>query len=201
MTKKLALAAALTFAAQGVLAQGAPLEMKNTGTPGQAQATRVVTVTAVVKAVDKAARTLSLEGKDGLVETFEVGPQVKRFDEVAVGDTLAVAYQEGLALQFQRPEEKSVAPEAVAVGGKTGKDQAPGGAVAAGVTATVTVTAIDLANRMVVFQGPLGQYHQVKAGSNIQLDRLKVGDRLLATYVKAVAITLEKAPKAAPAKK
>jgi hypothetical protein len=36
----------------------------------------------------------------------------------------------------------------------------------------------------------------VKAGPDVKLEKLKVGDRLLATYVEAVAVRLEK-----PAKK
>jgi hypothetical protein len=35
----------------------------------------------------------------------------------------------------------------------------------------------------------------VKAGPKVQLEKLKVGDKLLATYVEAVAIKLEKAKK------
>jgi hypothetical protein len=193
MTTKLAVAAALALAAQGALAE-APMEVKNVGVPGVAEGTRVVKETAVVTAIDVAARTVTLKDKKGREETIKVGPQVQRLDEVQVGDTVAVAFHQGLALQFQMPGEKDVAPEAVAVGGRTEKGEAPGGAVAAGVTATVKVTAIDTKHRMVVIQGPQGQYHQVKAGKNVQLDRLKVGDKLVATYVEAVAITLEKAP-------
>jgi hypothetical protein len=73
-----------------------------------------------------------------------------------------------------------------------GKDQAPGAVAAAGVQATVTVTAIDQGTRLVSFQGPGGNVYQVKAGPKIQLEKLKVGDRLLATYVEAVALKLEK---------
>jgi hypothetical protein len=195
MMKQLAAAAVLTLAAQGVLAEG-PMEVKNVGVPGVVEGSRTVKVTATVTAVDKAARTVTLKGKDGKTETIKVREQVKRFDEVAVGDTLSVEYEQGLALEFQMPGEKSQPVETAVVGGKAGPDQAPGGAVAAAVTATVTVTAIDPANRMVVIQGPEGQYHQVKAGKNVQLDRLKVGDRLFATYTEALAINLEKAKKA-----
>jgi hypothetical protein len=194
MFKQLAAAAALSLLAPAALAQK-PLEVKNTGVPGIAEGSRTVKVTAAVTAVNKETRELTLKGKDGKTETIKVGPQVKRFDEVAVGDTLVVEYEEGLALEFQLPGEKSQPVDVAVVGGKAGKDQAPGGAVAAAVTATVTVTAVDLPNRMVVFQGPQGNYHQVKAGKNVQLDRLKVGDRLFATYTRAVAINLEKAKK------
>jgi len=199
--KQLAAAAVLMLAAQGASAQAptAVPEMKATGIPGKAEAIRVVKLSATVTAVDKAARTVTLKHADGQTETLKVGPQVKRFDEVAVGDTLVVEYEEGLALEFQLPEEKAVAPEAVAAAARASKQEAPGGAVAAGVRATVVVTAIDLPHRMVVLQGPQGQYHQVKAGPKIKLEALRVGDKLIATYVQAVAITLEKAPAKAPA--
>jgi hypothetical protein len=70
--------------------------------------------------------------------------------------------------------------------------------MAAGIQATVTVTAIDAPKRLVVFQGPQGGVYQVKAGPKVQLEKLKVGDKLLATYAEAVALKLEKKqPKAA----
>jgi hypothetical protein len=48
----------------------------------------------------------------------------------------------------------------------------------------------------VIFQGPGGTLYQVKAGPKVKLEKLKVGDHLLATYIEAVAVKLEK-----PAKK
>ena len=170
-------------------------EMKATGTPGQATATRKLKLTAKVTAIDAATRTVTLKGKDGKTGTFKVGPQVQRFGEIAVGDTVAIEYEEGLALEFQPAGTAPVAPEAVVVGDRAGADQAPGAVAAAGVRATVTVTAIDTKNRVVVFQGPGGNVYQVKAGPKIQLEKLKVGDNLLATYVEAVAVTLEKPSK------
>jgi Cu/Ag efflux protein CusF len=197
-------AAETPAAAPAKPAADAPMEMKNIGTPGQAVATRVTKVTAKVKAVDQAARTVTLEFKDGKSETLKVGPEVKRFAEVAAGDTIAVQFEQGLMLEYQSPSAPDVAPQAVATGGRAGAEEAPGGVVAAGVQATVVVTAIDMNARMVVFKGPRGNLFQVKAGPSVQLDRLKVGDKLIATYVEALAIGLEKAKpeaKKEPAKK
>jgi ribosomal protein L21 len=64
--------------------------------------------------------------------------------------------------------------------------------VAAGVQATVTVVAIDMKSRIATLQAPNGEQYKVKAGPKIQLEKLKVGDRLLATYTQAIAIGLEK---------
>lgn len=178
-----------------VAAAPAPVEVDNTGTPGKATATRTAKATATITAIDAAARTVTLKAKSGDTQTFKVGPDVKRFDEFAVGDVIKIEYEQGLALEFQPAGSENVPVTAIATGGRAEKDQAPGAAAAAGVRGTVTVTKIDNAKRLVSFTGPGGNIFQVKAGPKVQLEKLKVGDKLLATYVEAVAIKLEKAPK------
>jgi hypothetical protein len=173
----------------------APVEVDNTGTPGKATATRTTQATATIAAIDAAARTVTLKAKSGETQTFKVGPDVKRFDEFAVGDVIKVQYEQGLALEFQPAGSENVPVTAIATGGRAEKDQAPGAAAAAGVRGTVTVTKIDTAKRLVSFTGPGGNTYEVKAGPKVQLEKLKVGDKLLATYVEAVAIKLEKAKK------
>ncbi len=173
----------------------APVEVDNTGTPGKATAKRTAQATATITAIDAAARTVTLKAKSGETQTFKVGPDVKRFDEFAVGDVIVIEFEAGLALEFQPAGSENVPVTAIASGGRAEKDQGPGAAVAAGVRGTVTVTAIDPAKRLVSFTGPGGNVYQVKAGPKVKLEKLKVGDRLLATYVEAVAIKLEKAKK------
>jgi hypothetical protein len=169
-----------------------PVEMQPSGTPGKAVATRTMQITATVYAIDLPTRILTLQHDMGGVETMKVGPGVKRLDEFAVGDTVVVDFQQGLALEFQPVGSEFVPPTDVTVGAKGGKDPASVGARAMGVKATVTVTAINSAKRLVSLQGPGGNVYKVKAGPQVQLEKLKVGDRLLATYVEAVAIKLEK---------
>ena len=170
-------------------------EMKASDVPGKATAKRVATATATVKAVDVAARTVTLQNAAGESATLKVGPEVKRLAEFAPGDTLEVIAEQDLVLEYQSAGSPSVPPTAMVAGDRAGADQAPEGVVAAGVQATVTVTAIDSANRFVVFQGPGGNLYQVKAGPKVKLEKLKVGDRLLATYVEAIAVRLEKPAK------
>jgi hypothetical protein len=179
--------------AQAPAAAPAPVEVDNTGTPGKATARRTAKATATITAIDATTRTVTLKAKSGETQTFKVGPEVKRFDEFAVGDVIKIEYEQGLALEFQPAGSENVPVTAVATGGRAEKDQAPGAAAAAGVQGTVTVTAIDSAKRLVSFMGPGGNVYQVKAGPKVKLEKLKVGDKLLATYVEAVAIKLEKA--------
>jgi Cu/Ag efflux protein CusF len=173
----------------------APVEVNASGTPGKASAKQTAKATATVTAIDVSARTVTLKAKSGETQTFKVGPEVKRFAEFAVGDVITIEYEQGLALEFQPAGSENVPVTAIASGARAEKDQAPGAAAAAGVRGTVTVTKIDSAKRLVSFTGPGGNVYQVKAGPKVQLEKLKVGDKLLATYVEAVAIKLEKAKK------
>jgi Cu/Ag efflux protein CusF len=168
------------------------LEVKATGTPGQASATRSQKLSATITAVDAAARSITIKDAQGQVETLKVPPEVKRFGELAAGDVIEVELEQALLLEYQPAGTLAVEPKAVAVGGKAEAGAPAGGAVAAGVQATVTVMAIDQKGRVVTFQGPAGNQYQVKAGPQIQLEKLKVGDRLLATYVEAVALQVVK---------
>ncbi len=186
-------ACATSSADKSAAAAPPPVEVTATGTPGQASAQRVTRVRATVKAVNAADRTLTVQDATGASETIKVDPAVKRFGEVAVGDVIEVQVEEGLLLEYQPASSPTVDPAAVVVAAKAPADMPPGGAAAAGVQGTVTVGAIDLKTRLVTIQTPGGDTFQVKAGPAIALDRLKVGDRLLATYVQTVAIGLEKA--------
>jgi hypothetical protein len=167
------------------------VEMKATA-PGKAEASRLATATATITAIDRAGRTITLRNRSGETQTVKVGPNVTRFAEFAVGDVIRVDYEQGLALEFQPPGSKTAPMESGVSAGRSDRDQAPGGVASAGVQGTVTVTAIDSARRLVTFQGPGGNVYQVKAGPGIQLEKLKVGDRLLATYVETVALKLQK---------
>ena len=186
-------AAAFSSLALAQAQRGPPVEMKPSGTPGKATAARAMRITATVYSIDPASRILVLQHDMGGVETLKVGPEVKRLEEFAVGDTVAVEYEQGLALEFQPAGSEWVPPTAVATDAPAGKDQGPGASATSGMKGTVTITAINVGKRLVSIQGPGGNVFRVKAGPRIQLEKLKVGDRLLATYVEAVAIRLEKA--------
>jgi hypothetical protein len=186
--------AAVATQAQAPAGQGV-VEMKASGVPGKATATRRAQATATIKAIDLATRKVTLQNKAGDTQTITAGPEVKRLAEFAVGDTIQVEAEQDLVLEYQSAGTATVAPAAVALADRAPASQAPEGVMAAGVQATVTVTAIDMPNRMVVFQGPGGTLYQVKAGPEVKLEKLKVGDHLLATYVEAVAIKLVKAAK------
>ncbi len=202
MKKLLVIMSLATLTFSGACAQesaappvAGPVEVNNTGTPGQAEVTRTRTDTAVVMAVDAKNRILTLKDEKGDTFALSVPPSVRRLDEIAVGDKVVVEFHEGLALELQPADSANVPVTGVVAAGRADADQPPGAAVATSFRATVVVTTIDMGSRLVTMQVPGGDTYQVKAGKNVKLEALKVGDRLLATYVAAVAVRVDKAPK------
>jgi hypothetical protein len=172
-------------------------EVKPTGTPGQATAVRTQLLAAKVEAVDAASRTVQVLWQDGRKETITVGPKVKRLEELAPGDQVFVDVQQQLRLELQLPGSPSVPLTVIGDGGRTvpASTGAPGAVVSSGFQATVTVKRIDAATRVVALQDPAGASYEVWASTDVALEKLKVGDRLLATYTEATVLRVEKAAK------
>jgi Cu/Ag efflux protein CusF len=80
-----------------------------------------------------------------------------------------------------------------------GDDPSPDTAAVQVVTATGNVRKIDKNNRVVTLKGAQGNTLDVKVGPNVNLDKLKVGDKVNAAYYEEVAIALHK-PGAPPPK-
>ena len=70
--------------------------------PGAGVAERVAQVTASVEAVDSAQRTVTLKGPAGDIVTLAVGSEVRNFDQIRVGDLVAVRYVEALTLELKK---------------------------------------------------------------------------------------------------
>ncbi len=78
-----------------------------------------------------------------------------------------------------------------------GVASAPGRAtVAATVSVSATVTAIDKTTRQITIKGPKGNLNTVTAGPEVRnFDQLKVGDTVTLNYVEALTLTLKKGGK------
>jgi len=168
-----------------------PIEMKKTQ-QGQAKGERTATVKVKVKAVDVTNRTITVQGQNGTVEAYKVGPEVQRLDEIAPGDTIVLNYKQGLMLQVMAPGEVRK-PAAAATATRGREDIPPSAAMAATVQGTVTVTAVDPGSRIVVLQTEKGDLFKVKAGPEIQLDKVKAGDKLYGVYTPSLAVSVQKA--------
>src|SRR5215218_2495340 len=105
---------ALCLVAAGALAAQAPVTK-----------TKSVTGTATIQAIESSTRAITLRDETGTEETYVAGPEVKRFDELKVGDTVKMTYYESVFLQVRKP--------GVVPAGTTG-DKLSGTAIDGGIT-------------------------------------------------------------------
>src|SRR5579862_7270607 len=85
-------------------------------------------VQATVQSIDTKAREVTIVGPKGPV-TIYVGPEVKNFDNLKVGDKVSVSFYQGLAAQIVKGSQTVKDPAAAAFrqGNTTGPGMNPGG--------------------------------------------------------------------------
>jgi Cu/Ag efflux protein CusF len=149
-------------------------------------------VTATVKAIDPATRSVTLQGPKGDT-TVQVGPEVKNFSNLKVGDVVNVSYYESVAAQIVKGSQKVTDPAASTFAYGSPKGMKPSGGAGASLTASVKIEAIDLGTNTVAFKGQDGQTHIIEVKSpNMRkfIRTLKPGDDVDVTYTQSVAVSV-----------
>jgi Cu/Ag efflux protein CusF len=175
----------------GVIAAAVAVSMARTAM-AQAKTVRseMKTDTATVEAIDAPNRAVTLKKADGTFVTTVAGPDIKRFEEIKVGDKVNARYYENVVVRLKQPGEKEVDSR---VTGTTGSDQVlPGGTKARQLTMTATIAAIDMNAPSVTFTGPNGWKYLSKVQDPAALAKVKVGDKVEIVWTEAVLVSLER---------
>jgi hypothetical protein len=153
--------------------------------------TEAVEVTARIDAIDHTQRLVTLTDKDGASETIYCGPEVKRFDELKVGDTVTFRYQESIAYAIRKPGQPSGLPADTGTKIVRGQGARPGGTISQQQTATVAVKALDLEVPSITVLTEDGRTLTFKVEDKKNLKDVNVGDKVEVTYTEAVMISVE----------
>jgi Cu/Ag efflux protein CusF len=149
-----------------------------------------VSKTFTIEAIDYKSRLITLKDAGGLQESMLVGPEVKRFNELKVGDKVTFRYYESLVYAIRKPGQP--APSASSVPTMVpGKGERPGGTLSQQITASVVLTAIDPKVPSVTVRTDEGRTMSFRVEDAKNLAGLKVGDRVDVTYTEALAISVE----------
>ena len=151
---------------------------------------KMVVETGTVETIEVASRTVTLRKPDGTVVTIFAGPDVKRFEEVKVGDKVTARYYENMVIRVKRPGEPDVDTAAKTT---TPSQQAlPGGTRAKQRTITATITAIDMNAPSITFTGPNGWKYSSPVQDKEALAKVKVGDKVDIVWTEALLVSLER---------
>jgi len=152
-----------------------------------------VAVTATVEKIDQKTREVTLKADDGQEFSFVAGDGVQNLAQVKKGDRVTATYTEAIAYEVKRGGATGTETMAAAAAAPLGAK--PAGVVAQATTVTVKVTAIDSKVPSVTFEGPAGNTRTIKVKDPAKLQGVNVGDTVDISYVEAVGIKVEKAPK------
>jgi hypothetical protein len=150
-----------------------------------------VTATSKVTAVDPSNRTVTLTNEAGVSNTYELGKNVRNFDQIKAGDEVKATLLEAVAVAIRK---SSAAPD---VGERTTVAVAPKGAKPGVIMAktkeiTGKIAAVDTTARTVTIEGPTGGTLTIKAAPDVKLDGLQTGDDVTLRVTVGLAIRVEK---------
>ncbi len=185
----LALVTPLTHAAdkgQGLVA---------TDTAGHSE---LVTLTAKVIDVNHHKQTLVLEGPKGNALAIKVDEKVQNFKHIKKGDLVSVKYYESVLWEIVKAKPGDEPSKQVSELDTTGVSQPgkrPEMAQAKVTHVTTLIKSVDKATSTVILEGADGQDIPLQVKDKSSLAGLQVGDKIVATYTEALAVSIEPAPK------
>jgi Cu/Ag efflux protein CusF len=190
MKHSVVLISSLVLLVPGVATRAAEPAMAPASVVGE-----VIRVTATVEAVDLATRQVTLrDTASGDTVTFIASEEVRNLPQVHKGDIVEMDLYESLALALE-PEstQKRMREDKLAVS-RAALGQKPGGTMTRTVEAVASVEAVNLEKRLVTVRGAK-QTVTLKAGDDIDLSALKVGDRVRANYIESFSISVKPGPR------
>ena len=160
----------------------------------QTPVTKAVSVTAraTITAIDSTLRTVTLKDEMGMEDTYPVGPDVTRFNELKVGDVVRMTYYESYVLMVRKPGDPAPTQEATNSALTRAKSKLPAATLAVQDKGTVTVKAIDTAAPSVTVTTSDGRTVTRKVEDANNLKGLKVGDVIDITYTRALVTSIER---------
>src|SRR3954447_1457645 len=150
-----------------------------------------ITKTAKVTAVDAAKRTVTLVNPDGITNTYELGQNVRNFDQIKVGDEVKATLLEAVAVAVSK---SNTAPD---IGGRDAVAVAPKGAMPGVVVAktrqvSAKIVSVDPEARTVTVEGPAGGTPTIRVGPKVNMNELQKGDDVTLRVTHALALRVEK---------
>jgi hypothetical protein len=181
--------AAMAAAAQVVVPNGTAVTQ--TG-PGWGVTSTTTMANARVLAVDAATRQMDVELADGRVVGLSVGPEVRRLAEIRAGDVVNVAFTEALVLELRKAGAPVVARSEGTDVRRAASNLPPAGVAQKETTVLADVLSVDAASSSVVLRGPEGIV-TLRLRDPAQVGLVRAGDQVQATYVQAIAVSVDAA--------
>ena len=179
---------ALTLAVGTAYAADAKPTTSAAEVPG-AMAGEVIKAEAVVTAIDKKSRTVTLKGEDGNLFDVIVGPEVKNFAQIKVGDRVVAEHMEVLTIQLSKGSGlRETTEKDINESAKLG--QKPGAIKGRQIDFVADVKSVDTKASTITILGASGRVYKLKIKDPAVLAQIKEGDQVKGSYIEATGIAV-----------
>jgi hypothetical protein len=170
-----------------------PTAGKDLSTPAKVVG-EVRSVTATVTEIDYKARHATLKMPDGTLVPVAVSEAAYNFDQVKVGDLVDISYTQAIAINLEKDPGGQPSVSSSSGMERAPKGQKPQGTIYNTVDIRAKVVSVDYKTRKVELSGPNGNIVPVTVDPNVpNIENIKVGDVVAATYTEAIAISVRPA--------
>jgi hypothetical protein len=184
----------LAIAIPGLLILASPVLLPAVTPPAWAQGadlsgigwTDTSTVHATVTAVNRSTRQVTLTNQQGRTVTFTAGPEIRRLNEINVGDQVQIQQLTSVTYVLSPHGVDTPPDNAAVVAVRTEPNELPGGALGAETITSGVVVAVDAANNTISLVDPSGGLVRVinvkRPRAQAQLQFVEPGDRITAIF-------------------
>jgi len=158
---------------------------------GRLEGGTVATI-ATVQDIDQESRLVTLRHPDGTMNSFIAGDEVRNLAQVKKGDIVLTEYYEGFAVALG-PQSDVRAKIKTMTLSRAPKGEKPGAKLTETVEIVARVEEIDREKRLAALSGPKRTV-VVKVADDVDLEKVKVGDEVMAVYRQSFAISVQPAP-------
>jgi Cu/Ag efflux protein CusF len=154
-----------------------------------AYAGRASTLRGSIESVDRVTRTVTIKGEDGREAMIKLNENMKNLDRLEKGDKVTARYSEAVLLTIARSD---AAPQVQAEGTQRSPDgEQPAMQSVQHTSVVAQVTDIDTEAKRVTLEAPNGEVIPLAVNDAGTLRDLKTGDKVVATYIEAFALSIE----------
>ncbi len=156
--------------------------------------TDVVQFRARVSAVDTALRRVTIVDGGGEPRSYYADESVRNFERIAVGDEVVGTLIGSLAIEVRAPMPGETPADLALVESATRAEpgERPAGHFVRRVTGAFTIDALDRAAGVVTLRGPTGVPSRIPVRRPADLERVRVGDTVVATFTESLQLEVRK---------
>lgn len=154
-------------------------------------ATQKVLLTATVEAINHETREVSLRGTEGNVVDIVASEDIRNLNQVSVGDSLNIEYVQSMSIEVVAAVDAEAGIAVIAAEARSDEGEMPGVAALEAIVINAVVEEINLEENTFKLKGVDGEVTEFTARDPENLKKAAVGDLVVITLTKAVAITVE----------